>query len=81
MSGRWLPSTVILRALNRLFIRYLGTGLPAGPNVLLTVRGRTTGRCYTNLVALFRTHGRRFVLGRRFETRCPAPSSSSTAAA
>jgi len=52
---------VILRSFNRLFIRYLRTGLPAGPNVLLTVRGRATGRLYSNPVALFRSNGRRFV--------------------
>jgi deazaflavin-dependent oxidoreductase (nitroreductase family) len=52
---------VILRTFNRLFMRYLRTGLPAGPNVLLTVRGRSTGRLYSNPVALFRSNGRRFV--------------------
>ncbi|TAM79259.1 MAG: nitroreductase family deazaflavin-dependent oxidoreductase [Chloroflexota bacterium] len=47
--------------LNPLMRRLMGTGLPFGPNVLLTVRGRTSGRPRTFPVAVLETGGRRFV--------------------
>ena len=48
----------ILGPLIRLLI---GAGLPLGPNVLLTVRGRTSGLPRTFPVALMKSAGRRFV--------------------
>ena len=56
LHGAWL-----LRVLNPLFSRYLGAGLPGGPNVLLTVRGRSSGRLYRTPVAMMEFHDRRFV--------------------
>jgi deazaflavin-dependent oxidoreductase (nitroreductase family) len=56
MHGAW-----VLRLLNPLFIRYLAVGLPGGPNVLLTVRGRSTGRPRRAPVALLELGDRRFV--------------------
>ncbi len=56
LHGAWL-----IRLLNPLFIRYLRAGLPGGPNVLLTVRGRTTGRPRSTPVAILRLADRRFV--------------------
>jgi deazaflavin-dependent oxidoreductase (nitroreductase family) len=56
LHGGWL-----IRLLNPLFIRYLRAGLPAGPNVLLTVRGRTSGRPRGTPVAMLRLADRRFV--------------------
>ncbi|MGH2466804.1 MAG: nitroreductase family deazaflavin-dependent oxidoreductase [Candidatus Limnocylindrales bacterium] len=47
--------------MNPLMRRLMGTGLPFGPNVLLTVRGRTSGLPRTFPVAVLETGGRRFV--------------------
>lgn len=41
--------------------RFLGAGLPSGPNVLLTVRGRTSGLNRTFPVAILELGDRRFV--------------------
>lgn len=41
--------------------RLLSRGLPFGPNVLLTVRGRRSGTPHTFPVAIVRYDGRRFV--------------------
>ncbi len=54
-----VPSIIPL--LNPLIRRLLGAGLPFGPNVLLTVRGRSSGRPRTFPVAILEHEGRRFV--------------------
>jgi hypothetical protein len=54
-----VPSIVPI--LNPLIRRLLGAGLPFGPNVLLTVRGRRTGEPRTFPVAILELDGRRFV--------------------
>ena len=41
--------------------RLIGLGLPLGPNVLLTVRGRRSGTLHTFPVALLELDGRRYV--------------------
>jgi len=51
----------IVAALNPLVRRMLRFGLPFGPNVLLTVRGRTSGVARTFPVALLESGGRRYV--------------------
>jgi deazaflavin-dependent oxidoreductase (nitroreductase family) len=51
----------IVPFLNPLIRRLLGAGLPLGPNILLTVRGRTSGEPRTVPVALLELDGRRFV--------------------
>ena len=56
MHGAWA-----LRLVNPVFSRYLGVGLPGGPNALLEVRGRSSGRLYRTPVALLEFHDRRFV--------------------
>ena len=43
--------------------RLLGAGVLLGPNVLLTIRGRTSGRPRTVPVALVEHEGRRWVVG------------------
>lgn len=43
--------------------RLLRFGVPLGPNTLLTVRGRTTGRPLTQPLAVAELDGRRFVIG------------------
>ncbi|TMD10385.1 MAG: nitroreductase family deazaflavin-dependent oxidoreductase [Chloroflexi bacterium] len=43
--------------------RLLGAGVPLGPNALLTVRGRKTGRPRSTPVALVEVGGRRWVAG------------------
>ena len=54
-----VPSIVPM--LNPLIRRLLGAGLPFGPNVLLTVRGRRTGEPRTFPVAILEVDGRRFI--------------------
>jgi deazaflavin-dependent oxidoreductase (nitroreductase family) len=54
-----VPSFVSL--LGPLVRRGLGAGLPFGPNVLLTVVGRTSGEPRTVPVAILETEGRRYV--------------------
>lgn len=56
MHGAW-----VLRLVNPVFIRYLGVGLPGGPNVLLAMRGRSSERVYRVPVAMLDLDGRRFV--------------------
>jgi deazaflavin-dependent oxidoreductase (nitroreductase family) len=51
----------IVPVLNPLVRRLLGAGLPFGPNVNLTVRGRASGRLHTFPVAIIRLGERRFV--------------------
>ncbi len=57
----FLHGTWAIRLLNRAFSRYLGLGLPGGPNVLLTVRGRSTGRPRSAPVSMMQFGDRRFV--------------------
>jgi deazaflavin-dependent oxidoreductase (nitroreductase family) len=51
----------IVHRLNPLVLRLLRLGVPMGPNVLLTVRGRKTGNPRTFPVAILETGGRQFV--------------------
>jgi len=50
-----------IRLLNPAFSRYLGIGLPGGPNVLLTVHGRSSGKPRSAPVAMLELGERRFV--------------------
>ena len=59
LPGAHVPRIVPL--LNPLVRRFMGAGLPFGPNVLLTVRGRRSGLARTFPVALMESRGRRFV--------------------
>ncbi len=43
--------------------KLLGIGVPLGPNALITVRGRKSGRPRTTPVALVEIGGRRWVIG------------------
>ena len=43
--------------------RLMGSGIPLGPNALLTVRGRKSGTPRTTPVALVEVDGRRWVVG------------------
>ncbi|HEY8168774.1 MAG TPA: nitroreductase family deazaflavin-dependent oxidoreductase [Candidatus Limnocylindrales bacterium] len=54
-----VPSLIPL--LNPLIRRLIGAGLPFGPNVLLTVRGRTSGLPRTFPIALLELGGRRYI--------------------
>jgi deazaflavin-dependent oxidoreductase (nitroreductase family) len=51
----------IVPRLNPLIRRLLGAGLPFGPNVLLTVRGRSSGLARTFPVAILEVDSRRFI--------------------
>jgi deazaflavin-dependent oxidoreductase (nitroreductase family) len=59
VSRRGVPSIVPM--LNPVVQRLLRVGMPMGPNVLLTVRGRTSGQPRTFPVALMESGGRQFV--------------------
>ncbi len=59
VRGPRAPS--FIAAINPLVRRLLGAGLPFGPNVLLTVRGRTSGQPRTFPVAILEHEDRRFV--------------------
>jgi deazaflavin-dependent oxidoreductase (nitroreductase family) len=52
-----------VRASNPLSRSLLRLGLPAGPNVLLTVRGRSSGLPRTAPVAIVELDGRRWIIG------------------
>jgi deazaflavin-dependent oxidoreductase (nitroreductase family) len=54
--------------LNPMIRQLLRIGLPMGPNVLLTVRGRKSGAAHTFPVALLELDGRRYVQGTFGET-------------
>jgi deazaflavin-dependent oxidoreductase (nitroreductase family) len=58
-ARRGVPSIVPI--LNPLIRRLLRLGLPMGPNVLLTVRGRTSGQPRSFPVALMEIDGRHYV--------------------
>jgi deazaflavin-dependent oxidoreductase (nitroreductase family) len=51
----------IVAAVNPLIRRLIRAGLPFGPNVLLTVRGRSSGQVHTFPVAVMDAGGRRFI--------------------
>lgn len=51
----------IVRVINPVVHRLIRAGLPFGPNVTLTVRGRSSGLPRTFPVAIVETGGRRFV--------------------
>lgn len=53
----------IIRKSNSLTSRLLRAGLPMGPNLLLTVRGRSSGEPRTFPVAVVQVEGRRWIAG------------------
>lgn len=57
----FLRAPWVIRLLNPVFKPFLRTGLPGGPNVLLTVRGRRSGRLRTFPVAFLELGDRQFV--------------------
>ncbi len=52
-----------VRLFNPLMRRMLGSGVPMGPNGLLTVRGRTSGQPRTTPVGVLDVDGRRWLIG------------------
>ena len=56
-----LPIPSIVQRLNPLVRRLLALGMPMGPNVLMTVRGRKTGKAYTFPVATLEVDGREYL--------------------
>jgi len=62
-----MPSTDhapgLIRLSNPLTRRLLKLGMPMGPNVLLTVRGRTSGEPRTAPVAVVEIDGHRWIIG------------------
>ena len=53
----------IIRKSNSLASRLLRAGVPMGPNLLLTVRGRASGQPRTFPVAVVEVEGRRWIAG------------------
>jgi deazaflavin-dependent oxidoreductase (nitroreductase family) len=53
----------LIRLSNPISRAILRLGLPMGPNILMTVRGRTSGEPRTAAVAVMEVDGRRFVIG------------------
>jgi len=51
-----------VRVSNPLSRRLLRIGTPMGPNVLLTVQGRTSGQPRSAAVAVLESEGRRYVM-------------------
>jgi deazaflavin-dependent oxidoreductase (nitroreductase family) len=51
----------VVPLVNPIVNRLLGAGLPMGPNVILTVRGRNSGLPRSFPVALMESRGRRFI--------------------
>jgi deazaflavin-dependent oxidoreductase (nitroreductase family) len=64
----FLHASWMIRLMNPVFKPYLRTGLPGGPNVLLTVRGRTSGRLRSVPVAYLELGRRQFVQASYGET-------------
>jgi deazaflavin-dependent oxidoreductase (nitroreductase family) len=58
--GRYRAPSVVT-ALNPIIRRLIRAGLPFGPNVVLTVRGRSSGLPRTFPVAIMTADGRRFI--------------------
>ena len=54
-----MPS--VIPVLNPLIKRLIGVGLPFGPNVLITIRGRKSGVARTFPIAVLELGGRRYV--------------------
>jgi len=55
------PIPSIVTRLNPIVRRLLALGVPMGPNVLLTVRGRKSGKAYTFPVATLDVDGREYL--------------------
>jgi deazaflavin-dependent oxidoreductase (nitroreductase family) len=51
----------LIPTINPLVRRLIGAGMPFGPNVLITIRGRTTGEPHTFPIAVVSVGGRRYV--------------------
>jgi len=60
VAGREAVPSIVHR-LDPLVRRALRLGIPIGPNVLMTVRGRRTGELRTVPVAVLKTGGRQFL--------------------
>ena len=65
-APRGVPSIVPI--LNPLIRRLLRIGMPMGPNVLLTIRGRTSGEPRTFPITLMEANGRQYVFATFGET-------------
>ena len=52
---------VWIRAINAVTKRVIRLGVPMGPMILLTVRGRKTGRLHTTPLGMFERDGRRWL--------------------
>jgi len=53
----------LIRLPGPLVNKLLGWGVPLGPNVLVTIRGRRSGERRTQPLAIFGAKGRRFLIG------------------
>jgi deazaflavin-dependent oxidoreductase (nitroreductase family) len=53
----------LTRLTDPIFRRLLALGVPMGPNVLITIRGRVSGTARTQPLAIVAADGRRWVMG------------------
>ena len=63
MSATTSRAPAVVRRSGAITNRLLGAGMPMGPNVLLTIRGRSSGEPRTTPIAVVEVDGRRFVMG------------------
>ena len=53
----------LITAPGRLVNKLLNLGMPMGPNVLTTIRGRKTGELHSQPLAVFEDQGRKWLIG------------------
>jgi deazaflavin-dependent oxidoreductase (nitroreductase family) len=63
MSATNAQAPAVVRRSGAITNRLLGAGMPLGPNVLLTIRGRSSGQPRTTPIAVVEVDGRRYVIG------------------
>ena len=63
MTSMTNRAPTLVRRTGGITSRLIGMGLPFGPNVPLTIRGRTSGQPRTTPIAVVEVDGRRFVMG------------------
>jgi deazaflavin-dependent oxidoreductase (nitroreductase family) len=63
MSATTSHAPAVIRRSGAITNRLLGAGMPFGPNVLVTIRGRSSGQPRTTPIAVVDVDHRRFVMG------------------
>jgi deazaflavin-dependent oxidoreductase (nitroreductase family) len=63
MSATTTRAPAVVRRSGAITNRLLGAGMPMGPNVQLTIRGRSSGELRTTPIAVVEIDNRHFVMG------------------